>query len=101
SFTGAASRDFRARLESTGRARVIAFPERNGRVHAGDEMLAAVVGSRGDGSSWATLEAPRGESPSFAGLPRPILALHPGSGGARKRAPESLFADLAGSWRER
>lgn len=91
SFTGAESAPLRARFAAAGNGEVYRFPSRIGAGHAADEMLAAVSG--GDARVAAIPHLP---SPAAATAGR--LVLHPGSGGAKKRAPRELFAEIATRW---
>lgn len=91
SWTGAASGPARGRLEQAGNCHVAAFPALEGEVHAIDEMLQAVGAPAG--------ACPRLVRPGASSPDRRLL-LHPGSGGAAKRAPQSLFLALAARWQK-
>lgn len=91
SFTGSQSAALRARFAAARNARVHGFPSRTGAGHAADEMLAAVRGGRA-----AEPAIPR--IPSAGGATPGRLVLHPGSGGADKRAPRELFSQVAARW---
>lgn len=93
SFTGEASVEAAARLHAAGAA-VHPFPARTGRQHAADEMLRAVAGE-GAARALPQLVLPVSEHRAPG-----RLVLHPGSGGAAKRAPRRLFVEVAHRWQE-
>ena len=97
SFTGAHHPEVRARLTRLGNGRVLPFPARTGSVHAIDEMLAAVSeGAAAPGAAPAlSLDGPLADAGTAPGL-----VLHPGSGGAAKRAPAGIFRAVAKRWRQ-
>ncbi|MDG2303080.1 MAG: glycosyltransferase family 9 protein [Candidatus Binatia bacterium] len=95
SFTGSASAEFTGRLRAAGNARVFPFPSREGPGHAVDEMLAQVSGGRAPGGSAPRLGLPGGG----ADCPGRHLVIHPGSGGAAKRAPRDLFREVGSRFR--
>lgn len=90
SFTGASDAAATARFGEAGNATLAPFPARVGDEHAIDEMQRAV----GLPPGGCPVLVPEGRM-----VPRPRhLVLHPGSGGAEKRASPALLERLIGRW---
>ena len=89
-----------ARLEATGRAVLAPFPMREGGVHASREFLCLAGYHLDDDAAYPCLDVARVDTAPMEGLRRPVLAVHPGSGGAEKRASRSLLVAAMARWRE-
>jgi hypothetical protein len=98
SFTGSHSREVLARLSRLPHAIVAPFPRQPGAEHASDEFLRAATGERCAVASPPELLPPE-PRPVELGAREAILALHPGSGGAAKRAPLAIYEEIARRWR--
>ena len=103
SFTGASAPELRARLRATGRATVAEFPTPDSDVHAADYFLGVVCGDRSRLACRPRVIVPEEDRLAAAQAlrrrARPLLVVHPGSGGAAKRAPVGLFRALGERWR--
>ncbi|HYC22343.1 MAG TPA: glycosyltransferase family 9 protein, partial [Candidatus Bathyarchaeia archaeon] len=103
SFTGASSPELCARLRATARATVAEFPTPDSDVHAADYFLGVVCGDRSRRACPPRVVVPEEDRLAAAALlqcrARPLLVVHPGSGGAAKRAPVALFRALGERWR--
>jgi hypothetical protein len=98
SFTGYASEELGSRLARHPDARVVPFPSREGGIHATHAFLR---GALGDARVFAPAPRVRLAPARQVATHRPLLVLHPGSGGARKRAPAAVFLAVARAWRDR
>jgi heptosyltransferase III len=97
SFTGVSAPEMTERCERHPDARAIAFPARHGRVHASHLFLRGALGDAGLLAPFPRLLADGSRVPTG----RPLLTMHPGSGGRGKRVSSEVLARVAQSWRER
>jgi hypothetical protein len=98
SFTGASAPELVQRFQGHPDARAIAFPARDGRLHASHVFLRGAVGDAQVMAPFPRLVAAEAaEDPPM----RLRLVMHPGSGGREKRVSDRIFTEVALTWRER